>query len=64
MFLRYYLNKQGERVYTLKDKDPSGKPTFSAHPARFTPEDKYSQYRIQIKRRFGLLLIQKPPTAY
>ncbi|KAG0725092.1 H/ACA ribonucleoprotein complex subunit 3 [Chionoecetes opilio] len=33
-------------------------------PARFTPEDKYSYYRIQIKRRFKLLLTQKAPVIY
>ncbi|KAK4008880.1 hypothetical protein OUZ56_014003 [Daphnia magna] len=39
--------------------DPQGKPTISAHPARFSPEDKYSQQRIIIKKRFGLLPTQK-----
>ena len=41
-----------------------GKPTLSAHPARFSPEDKYSQQRITIKQRFGLLPTQQPAPKY
>jgi hypothetical protein len=29
--------------------------TRSAHPARFTPEDKYSRQRVTLKQRYGLL---------
>ncbi|CAG0883362.1 unnamed protein product [Darwinula stevensoni] len=29
--------------------------------SRFSPEDKYSQQRMSIKKRFGLLLTQQPP---
>ncbi|PAA53484.1 hypothetical protein BOX15_Mlig022085g1 [Macrostomum lignano] len=64
MLLRYYLNEQGERVYTLKSVDPDGKPTQSAHPARFSPHDPYSRHRITIKKRFGLLPTQQPPVVY
>ncbi|XP_014294930.1 H/ACA ribonucleoprotein complex subunit 3 [Microplitis mediator] len=64
MYLMYYLNEQGERVYTLKKVDPSGKPTVTAHPARFSPEDKYSRERITMKRRFGLLLTQQKMPVY
>ncbi|XP_011300005.1 uncharacterized protein Nop10 [Fopius arisanus] len=64
MYLMYYLNEKGERVYTLKKVDPNGKPTLSAHPARFSPEDKYSRERITLKRRFGLLLTQQPMPIY
>ncbi|XP_039757837.1 H/ACA ribonucleoprotein complex subunit 3 [Pararge aegeria] len=59
MYLRYYLNENGDRQYTLSTIDPNGKPTLSAHPARFSPEDKYSRQRITIKKRFGLLLTQQ-----
>ncbi|XP_042905831.1 H/ACA ribonucleoprotein complex subunit 3 [Parasteatoda tepidariorum] len=59
MLLMYYLNESGERVYTLNKVDPNGKPTLSAHPARFSPADPYSKYRVLIKRRFGLLPTQK-----
>ncbi|KAK4023138.1 hypothetical protein OUZ56_008567 [Daphnia magna] len=64
MYLMYYLNENGDRVYTLKRVDPQGKPTISAHPARFSPEDKYSQQRIIIKKRFGLLPTQKASPIY
>lgn len=37
MFLKFYLNDEGKRVYTLKGVAPDGKPTQSAHPARFSP---------------------------
>ncbi|XP_039205989.1 H/ACA ribonucleoprotein complex subunit 3 [Crotalus tigris] len=60
MFLQYYINEQGERIYTLKKVDPSGQPTWSAHPARFSPDDKYSRHRITIKKRFGVLMTQQP----
>jgi len=64
MYLMYYLDSNNTRVYTLNKVDPSGRPTFSAHPARFSPEDKYSRQRITIKKRFGLLATQQPAQAY
>ncbi|ESO83074.1 hypothetical protein LOTGIDRAFT_134010 [Lottia gigantea] len=60
MYLKYYLNENGDRVYTMKDTDPNGKPTVSAHPAKFSPEDKFSRHRVTIKKRFGILLTQQP----
>lgn len=60
MFLQYYLNEQGDRVYTLKKLDPTGQQTCSAHPARFSPDDKYSRHRITIKKRFKVLMTQQP----
>ncbi|KAK7497631.1 hypothetical protein BaRGS_00011026 [Batillaria attramentaria] len=50
----------GNRVYTLKKVDPEGKPTVSAHPARFSPDDKYSRQRVTIKKRFGILITMTP----
>jgi len=64
MYLMYYLDDSGKRVYTLAKVDPEGKPTFSAHPARFSPEDAYSRQRITIKSRFGLLPTQQPAPKY
>ncbi|CRK95869.1 CLUMA_CG009316, isoform A [Clunio marinus] len=58
MYLMYYLNEKGERIYTLKKKNPDEFPTVTAHPARFSPEDKYSRHRLIIKKRFGMLLTQ------
>ncbi|XP_039601904.1 H/ACA ribonucleoprotein complex subunit 3 [Polypterus senegalus] len=60
MFLQVYLNENGDRVYTLKKADANGQPTSSAHPARFSPDDKYSRHRIILKKRFGQLLTQQP----
>ncbi|CAI8056015.1 H/ACA ribonucleoprotein complex subunit 3 [Geodia barretti] len=60
MHLMYYTDSEGKRVYTLKKIDPSGKPTSSAHPARFSPDDKFSRQRVTLKRRFGLLPTQTP----
>ena len=34
--------------------------TLSAHPARFSPDDKFSQERIALKKRFHLLLTDLP----
>ena len=45
---------------SLQKIAPDDHPTWSAHPARFSPDDKYSRQRITIKKRFGLLLTQTP----
>jgi H/ACA ribonucleoprotein complex subunit 3 len=55
----YTLDAEGNRVYTLQ-KVVDGQATKSAHPARFSPDDKYSRQRVTTKRRFGLLLTQQP----
>ncbi|KAI9034524.1 H/ACA ribonucleoprotein complex, subunit Nop10 [Hyaloraphidium curvatum] len=60
MHLMYYLDANGRRVYTLKKLTPDGNATKSAHPARFSPDDKYSRHRVTLKKRFGLLLTQTP----
>lgn len=56
MHLRY-CNKCSK--YTLKDNCCEAT-TRSAHPAHFTPEDKYSKHRIEIKKRYNLLPTQLP----
>lgn len=48
----------GKRTYTLK-KVLEGKVTKSAHPARFSPDDKYSRHRVTLKKRFSLLITTK-----
>ncbi|ROT38873.1 H/ACA ribonucleo protein complex subunit 3 [Sodiomyces alkalinus F11] len=59
MHLMYTLSESGERIYTLRKVTPDGKVTKSAHPARFSPDDKWSRQRVTLKRRFGLLLTQQ-----
>ncbi|THC92683.1 hypothetical protein EYZ11_007854 [Aspergillus tanneri] len=54
------LNAEGKRVYTLKKVDTEGRVTKSAHPARFSPDDKYSRHRVTLKKRYGLLMTQQP----
>ncbi|KAJ2885527.1 snoRNP complex protein [Coemansia aciculifera] len=49
----------GKRVYTLKKVTTDGQITKSAHPARFSPDDKYSRQRVTVKRRFGILPTQQ-----
>jgi hypothetical protein len=34
-------------------------PTVSAHPARFSPDDKFSQQRVTLKKRYNLLPTQQ-----
>ena len=63
MHLMYTLDSDGKRVYTLKKATEGGKTTVSAHPARFSPDDKFSKQRITCKRRFGVLMTQKPMSA-
>lgn len=44
----------GKRTYTLK-KVLESKVTKSAHPARFSPDDKWSKHRNLLRKRFGRL---------
>jgi H/ACA ribonucleoprotein complex subunit 3 len=61
MYLMYYDDPEtGARVYTLKKTDPTGAPTKSAHPARFSPDDKFSRERVTLKKRFNILPTQLP----
>eukprot|EP00804_Cyclotella_cryptica_P003129 CCRYP_013761-RB/>CCRYP_013761-RB protein AED:0.09 eAED:0.09 QI:561/1/1/1/0/0/2/405/65 len=60
MHLMYYLDENGKRVYTLKKSNPDGKVTESAHPARFSPDDKFSRQRVAAKKRFGIYLPDIP----
>ncbi|ESR57052.1 nucleolar protein 10 [Citrus sinensis] len=64
MYLQFYINDNGDKVYTTKKESPTGMPAQSAHPARFSPDDKYSRQRVLLKKRFGLLPTQKPPPKY
>ncbi|CAI7575846.1 unnamed protein product [Penicillium manginii] len=56
---QYTLGPDGKRIYTLK-KVVDGKVSKSAHPARFSPDDKYSRHRVTLKKRYNLLLTQQP----
>ena len=60
--LLYYAAPDGRRVYTLQTSTPEGKVTISAHPARFSPDDKFSRHRVTLKKRFNLLPV-KPTRA-
>ncbi|KAJ9119826.1 snoRNP complex protein [Naganishia onofrii] len=72
MHLMYTLDPNGNRIYTLKlltvlnsfmrlqKSTKDGKVTKSAHPARFSPDDKFSRHRVTIKKRFGILPTQLP----
>ncbi|KAF8394260.1 hypothetical protein HHK36_020467 [Tetracentron sinense] len=80
MYLQFYINENGDKVYTTKKESPLGLATQSAHPgilhclpsyspfpptaARFSPDDKYSRQRVLLKKRFGLLPTQQPPPKY
>ncbi|KAJ2161570.1 snoRNP complex protein [Coemansia sp. RSA 552] len=61
MHLMYTLDADGKRVYTLKKVTSTGEVTKSAHPARFSPDDKYSRQRVVLKRRFNILPTQQAP---
>ncbi|KAF5332808.1 hypothetical protein D9611_005255 [Ephemerocybe angulata] len=60
MHLMYTLDANGSRIYTLKKTTDDGKIAKSAHPARFSPDDKFSRHRVTIKKRYGVLLTQLP----
>ena len=59
----YTLDPAGKRIYTLK-KVVGSEVTKSAHPARFSPDDKYSRHRVTLKKRYGLLLTQQGPFCH
>lgn len=59
MHLMYTLDTDGKRIYTLKKLTDEGEITKSAHPARFSPDDKYSRQRVTLKKRYGLLPTQQ-----
>lgn len=63
MHLMYTIGPDGRRTYTLK-KVLHGEVTKSAHPARFSPDDKWSRQRVTLKRRFGLLLTQQSEFSF
>ena len=64
MLLMYYLDpKTGLRVYTLKKSTPLGTVSESAHPARFSPDDKFSSQRVALKKRVGIYLPKLPEKA-
>ena len=46
--MRFQLRKcPGCAQYTLKERCPKcGEETVSAHPAKFSPDDKYMRYRL------------------
>lgn len=44
--------------FVEQKEDTVGTPTSSAHPARFSPDDKFSRERIIGKKRFNLLPTQ------
>ena len=50
MHLMFTLSPEGKRVYTLK-KVVDGIVAQSAHPARFSPDDKMSRQRVTLKKR-------------
>lgn len=56
MHLMYTLDGKGKRIYTLK-KVQVGEVTKSAHPARFSPDDKYSRYESFLKLERGTWLV-------
>ncbi|KAF2245846.1 Nop10 family nucleolar RNA-binding protein [Trematosphaeria pertusa] len=57
MHLMYLDGPDGKRIYTLK-KAVDGRIAKSAHPARFSPDDKYSRQRVTYKKRYGVLPMQ------
>ncbi|EWS73419.1 H/ACA ribonucleoprotein complex protein, putative (macronuclear) [Tetrahymena thermophila SB210] len=60
MHLRFYLDENGKRVYTLKTINDENVQTLNAHPARFSPDDNYQKERYECKKRYNLLPTQQP----
>jgi H/ACA ribonucleoprotein complex subunit 3 len=55
------------KQYTLKKActcSGNAHTTRSAHPARFSPDDKFSQQRVACKKRFNILPTQQVAIKY
>lgn len=52
------------RILTVQKICDCGTHCRSAHPARFSPDDKFSEQRITLKKRFNLLPTQQPAVKY
>jgi H/ACA ribonucleoprotein complex subunit 3 len=54
-------HSHSSQIDSVLQKDtPAKKKSESAHPARFSPDDKFSRQRIACKKRFGLYLPDTP----
>lgn len=53
--MKFQLRKCPQcKIYTLKEECPKcAKKTTTAHPAKFSPDDKYARYRIMDKFKAG-----------
>ncbi len=51
-------------VITSKFASNSRSSPFLLHPARFSPDDKFSRQRVTTKKRFGQLPTQKPGMTF
>jgi len=47
-------------IRRIQKSTPEGKVSESAHPARFSPDDKFSRQRVAAKKRFGIYLPDIP----
>lgn len=55
--------KKCNRYVILRDKCPHcGGELVVPHPPRFSPEDKYIEYRIKIKLERGLINLDEKPS--
>jgi H/ACA ribonucleoprotein complex subunit 3 len=49
--------------FWIQKETPEEKVTESAHPARFSPDDKFSRQRVACKKRFNIYLPKTPQKA-
>lgn len=47
----YHYFKDNTKVYTLNNTE---REVEQSHPAHFTPLDKYSKYRVELKKRYNI----------
>ncbi|KAE8877237.1 hypothetical protein PF010_g6440 [Phytophthora fragariae] len=66
LFIEYVLTLYWlcSSIVAVQKETSAGAPTCSAHPARFSPDDKFSKERITTKKRFGLLPTQSPDPIF
>lgn len=61
--MKWYLKRCVKcRKYTLQDKCPyCGSETETPHPPRFSPEDRYVEYRIKAKLESNKMDLDRKP---
>jgi H/ACA ribonucleoprotein complex subunit 3 len=62
--LKAYSHLYNLLLSLQKETPDASKVTESAHPARFSPDDKFSAQRVACKKRFGIYFPSTPQKPF